>query len=168
MFTGDDMSLGRIPMTKEGAQALKQELKNLTDVERPNIAQAISEARELGDLKENAEYHAAKDQQGLIEARISFIQNQLKNAQVIDITNIPNEGKVIFGTTVTLLNIDDDKRMKVRFVGETEADIKQGKMSITAPIARACIGKVVGDVVEVDTPSGLIPYEIESVDHEPA
>ena len=162
------MSLGRIPMTKEGAVALKQELKKLIDVDRPNIAQAISDARELGDLKENAEYHAAKEQQGLIEARISFIQDQMKNSQVIDISNIPNTGKVIFGTTVTLLNIDDDKRMTVRFVGELEADIKQGKMSVTAPIARACIGKSIGEVVEVETPSGIISYEIESVEHTPA
>ena len=155
-------------MTKEGAVALKQELKKLIDVDRPNIAQAISDARELGDLKENAEYHAAKEQQGLIEARISFIQDQMKNSQVIDISNIPNTGKVIFGTTVTLLNIDDDKRMTVRFVGELEADIKQGKMSVTAPIARACIGKSIGEVVEVETPSGIISYEIESVEHTPA
>ncbi len=155
-------------MTKEGAVALKQELKKLIDVDRPNIAQAISDARELGDLKENAEYHAAKEQQGLIEARISFIQDQMKNSQVIDISNIPNTGKVIFGTTVTLLNIDDDKRMTVRFVGELEADIKQGKMSVTAPIARACIGKSIGEVVEVETPSGIISYEIESVEHIPA
>lgn len=162
------MSLGRIPMTKEGALALKQELKKLMDVDRPNIAQAISDARELGDLKENAEYHAAKEQQGLIEARISFIQDQMKNSQVIDISNIPNTGKVIFGTTVTLLNIDDDKRMTVRFVGELEADIKQGKMAVTAPIARACIGKSIGEVVEVETPSGIISYEIESVEHTPA
>ncbi len=162
------MSLGRIPMTKEGAQALKQELKKLTEVDRANIAQAISDARELGDLKENAEYHAAKEQQGLIEARISFIQDQMKNSQVIDISNIPNSGKVIFGTTVSLLNIDNDKRMTVRFVGELEADLKAGKMAVTAPIARACIGKSIGDVVEVETPSGVVNYEIESVEHTPA
>ena len=159
------MSLRRIPMTKEGAFALKQELKQLTEVDRPNIAQAISDARELGDLKENAEYHAAKEQQGLIEARISFIQDQMKNAQVIDISNIKNDGKVIFGATVSLLNLDDDKSMQVRFVGELEADLKLGKMAITAPIARACIGKTVGEVVEVQTPRGVIPYEIQKVEY---
>ena len=159
------MSIHRVPMTVEGAQTLKQELKKLIDVDRPNIAQAISAARELGDLKENAEYHAAKEQQGLMEARISFIQDQMKNAQIIDITTITNEGKVLFGTTVELENIDDGKTMKVKFVGELEADIKLGKMSVTAPIARACIGKTVDEVVEVETPSGIVCYEIKSVEY---
>ena len=155
----------RVPMTVEGAQALKDELKRLKEVERPNISKAIGEARELGDLKENAEYHAAKEQQGLIEAKIKYLQGQINQAQVIDITMIPNQGRVIFGTTVTLLNLSTDKSLTVRLVGEEEADIKAGKMSITAPIARACVGKSVGDFVEVDLPEGACEYEIISIEH---
>ena len=155
----------RVPMTVEGAQALKDELKRLKEVERPNISKAIGEARELGDLKENAEYHAAKEQQGLIEAKIKYLQGQINQAQVIDITMITNQGRVIFGATVTLLNLSTDKSLTVRLVGEEEADIKAGKMSITAPIARACVGKPVGDFVEVDLPEGVCEYEIISIEH---
>ena len=154
-----------IPMTKAGEQALRQELRHLIDVERPAIAQAIAAARELGDLKENAEYHATKDQQGLIEAKISFLQNQLKNAQVIDISKIPNKGKVLFGTTITLCDSESEKTMTVRIVGEQEADLKQSKLSITSPIARACIGKEVDDIAVVETPSGNIEYVIEKIEH---
>ena len=155
----------RVPMTVEGAQALKNELKQLKEVERPNISKAIGEARELGDLKENAEYHAAKEQQGMIEAKIKFLQSRLNQAQIIDITKIQNQGRVIFGTTVTLLNLDNDVTLTVRLVGEEEADIKAGKMSITAPIARACVGKETGDVVEVALPEGMSEYEIVAIEH---
>ncbi|MEC8063770.1 MAG: transcription elongation factor GreA [Pseudomonadota bacterium] len=155
----------RVPMTVEGAQALKEELKRLKEVDRPNISKAIGEARELGDLKENAEYHAAKEQQGLIEAKIKYLQSRLNQAQVIDITMIPNQGRVIFGATVTLINCDTDKSLTVRLVGEEEADIKSGKMSITAPIARACVGKSIGDFVEVDLPEGGSEYEITAIEH---
>tara|TARA_B100000989_G_C19505560_1_gene456362 strand:- start:1278 stop:1760 length:483 start_codon:yes stop_codon:yes gene_type:complete len=159
------MTSKNVPMTKEGAQALRDELRQLIDIERPMIAQAISDARELGDLKENAEYHAAKDQQGHIEARISFIQNQIQHAQIIDITSFTNHDKVLFGSTITLLNLDNDQIMKIQLVGEHEADIKSGKMSITAPIARACIGKEMGDVAEVETPNGMAEYSIEKIEY---
>lgn len=159
------MITNRVPMTVEGAQALKDELKHLKEVERPNISKAIGEARELGDLKENAEYHAAKEQQGMIEAKIKYLQSQINQAQIIDITKISNQGRVIFGATVTLVNLADDKELTVRLVGEEEADIKAGKMSITAPIARASVGKEIGDVVEVQLPDGISEYEIMAIEH---
>ena len=159
------MTITRVPMTVEGAQALKKELQHLKDVERPNISKAIGEARELGDLKENAEYHAAKEQQGMIEAKIKFLQSRINQAQIIDISKISNQGRVIFGVTVTLQNLDNDSTLRVRLVGEEEADIKAGKMSITAPIARASVGKTVGDFVEVELPEGACEYEILAVEH---
>ena len=132
---------------------------------RPQITQAIAEARELGDLKENAEYHAAREQQGMVEARIRDIEGRLQNAQVIDIASIAPTGKVIFGSTVDIANVETDEQVTYQIVGDDEADIKQGKLSVSSPIARALIGKEEGDVVAVKTPSGLIEYEIVEVRH---
>ncbi len=133
--------------------------------ERPRVIAAIAEAREHGDLKENAEYHAAREQQGFIEGRIQEIESKLSGAQVIDVTKLPKTGKVIFGVTVSLLNLDSDASVTYRIVGEDEADIKAGRISVTSPIARALIGKEEGDVVVVKTPGGDVEYEIESVEH---
>lgn len=157
--------MNRIPMTVEGEKALREELADLKGVERPRISQAIAEARELGDLKENAEYHAAREQQSFTEGRINEIEAKLSNAQVIDITSIAKTGKVIFGTTVMLINIDDDKEVTYTIVGDDEADIKENKISVNSPIARALIGKEEGDVVVVNTPSGGVEYEIDEVKH---
>ncbi len=155
----------KFPMTIQGARALEEELKHLKTVLRPQITQAIAEARELGDLKENAEYHAAREQQGMVEARIRDIEGRLQNAQVIDIASITPTGKVIFGTTVDIANVETDEQVTYQIVGDDEADIKQGKLSVSSPIARALIGKEEGDVVAVKTPSGLIEYEIVEVRH---
>lgn len=155
----------KYPMTKQGAQALEDELKHLKTVMRPQITQAIAEARELGDLKENAEYHAAREQQGMVEARVRDIEGRLGNAQVIDVTAIPHTGKVIFGTTVEIVNVDTDEAVVYQIVGEDEADIKIGKLNVTSPIARALIGKEEGDVVAVQTPGGVVEYEILAVRH---
>jgi transcription elongation factor GreA len=132
---------------------------------RPQVIAAIAEAREHGDLKENAEYHAAREQQGFIEGRIQEIESKLSGAQVIDVTKLPKTGKVIFGVTVSLLNLDSDASVTYRIVGEDEADIKAGRISVTSPIARALIGKEEGDGVVVKTPGGDVEYEIESVEH---
>lgn len=153
------------PMTVGGQQKLEVELDQLKREERPRIIQAIAEARAHGDLKENAEYHAAKEQQGFIEARIAELESKLSHAQVIDVTQMPNTGKVIFGVTVTLLKVEDDTEMQVQIVGEDEADIKAGKLSYQSPIARAIIGKSLDDAVEVKTPSGAVEYEIVSIEH---
>ncbi|AJE14323.1 transcription elongation factor GreA [Pseudomonas sp. S5(2021)] len=155
----------KFPMTVQGARALEEELKHLKTVMRPQITQAIAEARELGDLKENAEYHAAREQQGMVEARIRDIEGRLQNAQVIDVSNIPHTGKVIFGTTVDIANVDTDDQVTYQIVGDDEADIKQGKLSVSSPIARALVGKQEGDVVTVRTPSGVVEYEIVEVRH---
>ena len=155
----------KYPMTVQGARALEEELKHLKTELRPQITQAIAEARELGDLKENAEYHAAREQQGMVEARIRDIEGRLQNAQVIDVANIPHTGKVIFGTTVEIANIETDETVTYQVVGDDEADIKRGKLSVSSPIARALVGKEEGDVVAVKTPSGLIEYEIIEVRH---
>ena len=155
----------KFPMTIQGARALEEELNHLKTVLRPQITQAIAEARELGDLKENAEYHAAREQQGMVEARIRDIEGRLQNAQVIDIASIAPTGKVIFGTTVDIANVETDEQVTYQIVGDDEADIKQGKLSVSSPIARALIGKEEGDVVAVKTPSGLIEYEIVEVRH---
>ena len=133
--------MNRIPMTVEGEKALREELTQLKSVERPRISQAIAEARELGDLKENAEYHAAREQQSFTEGRINEVEAKLSNAQVIDITSITKTGKVIFGSTVVLVNMDDDKEVEYKIVGDDEADIKLNKISVNSPIARAMIGK---------------------------
>ncbi|WP_150278782.1 transcription elongation factor GreA [Halopseudomonas salina] len=155
----------KYPMTKQGAEALESELKHLKSTMRPQITQAIAEARELGDLKENAEYHAAREQQGMVEARIRDIEGRLANAQVIDVTSIPPTGKIIFGTTVEIVNVDTDESVVYQIVGDDEADIKIGKISVSSPIARALIGKEVDDVVAVKTPGGVVEYEILEVSH---
>ena len=152
-------------MTTAGEAALKSELEHLKRVKRPAIVKAISEAREHGDLKENAEYHAAREQQGFCEGRIQEIESKLADAVVIDISNIPLGDKVIFGVTVTIINCDTDEEMRYKIVGEDEADIKDSKISVTSPIARSLIGKMVGDIVSVQTPSGVVEYEIDAVEH---
>ncbi len=155
----------KFPMTVEGAERLRAELKQLKSVERPRISKAIAEAREHGDLKENAEYHAAKEQQGLVEARVREIESKLADAQIIDVTQIKPSGKVIFGSTVHLTNLDTDKTATYRIVGEDEADLKHGKLSVASPMARALIGKAEGDEVVVNAPSGSIEYSIERIEH---
>lgn len=157
--------MNKVPMTVHGEQALRQELEQLKGVERPRVISDIAEAREHGDLKENAEYHAAREQQGFIEGRIQEIEGKLSSAQVIDVTKMPKTGKVIFGVTVELLNLETDEEVCYRIVGEDEADIKAGKISVTSPIARALIGKQEGDVVNVRTPGGDVEYEISNVEH---
>ena len=157
--------MSKFPMTVQGARALEDELKHLKAVLRPQITQAIAEARELGDLKENAEYHAAREQQGMVEARIRDIEGRLQNAQIIDVTAIAHTGKVIFGTTVEIANVDTDESVTYQIVGDDEADIKAGKLSVSSPIARALVGKEEGDVVVVQTPSGKVEYEIVEVRH---
>lgn len=155
----------QFPMTVAGEQRLREELARLKTVERPRIIQAIAEAREHGDLKENAEYHAAREQQGFAEGRIQEIEGKLANAKVIDVTQIPNTGKVIFGVTVELVNVDTEAAVTYQIVGDDEADVKQNKISVSSPIARALIGKEEGDVAVVQTPSGKVEYEIVSVQH---
>ena len=157
--------MSKIPMTKSGESSLRDELQRLKQVERPRIVAAIAEAREHGDLKENAEYHAAREQQGFCEGRIKDIEAKLSHAQVIDVTQIENTGKVIFGVTVTLINLETDQSVTYQIVGEDEADVKNGKISVTSPIARGLIGKEEGDEVSVTTPSGVVEYEIDSVEH---
>ena len=152
-------------MTVQGAEALRTELHELKTVKRPEIVNSIAEAREHGDLKENAEYHAAREQQGFCEGRIQEIEGKLGNAQIIDITKIPNNGKVIFGVTVKLLNIDTEEEVTYQIVGDDEADIKNHRISVNSPIARGLIGKEVDSEVEIKTPAGLVEYEIVSVDH---
>lgn len=153
------------PMTIHGHQKLQSELDHLKKVERPAVIAAISEARAHGDLKENAEYHAAKEKQSFIEGRIRDIEAKLSQCQVIDISKINNEGKVIFGSTVTLLNADSNEQVIYQIVGEDEADIKSHKISVTSPVARAMIGKMEGDEVTVQSPKGETVYEIEKVEY---
>lgn len=155
----------KTPMTMEGAEALREELQRLKHEARPRVVKAIAEAREHGDLKENAEYHAAKEEQGFIEGRIQEIEGKLSNAQVIDVTKIAPTGKVIFGTTVKVIDLEKDESRAYKIVGDDEADLKQNKVSVSSPIARALIGKEEGDVVVVQAPSGAIEYEIEEVLH---
>ena len=157
--------MSKVPMTVAGAEMLRQELFRLTSIERPKIIEAIATARAHGDLKENAEYHAAREQQGFLEGRISEIEAKLSNAQIIDITKISNEGKVIFGVTVDLINCDTDQAVQYQIVGEDEADIKAGKISISSPIARALIGKHEGDIAIVKAPGGEVEYEVDKVNH---
>lgn len=157
--------MNRVPMTVAGEAALKAELDQLKRVQRPAIVKAIAEAREHGDLKENAEYHAAREQQGFCEGRIQEIEGKLAESVVIDITAIPVSDKVIFGATVTIINIETDEAVSYQIVGEDEADVKQAKISVTSPIARALVGKEVGETVVVKTPSGAVEYEIDTVEH---
>ncbi|MEM9620777.1 MAG: transcription elongation factor GreA [Pseudomonadota bacterium] len=154
-----------IPMTTQGAEALREELHNRKSVLRPEITEAIAEARAHGDLKENAEYHAAREQQGFNEGRIQEIEGKLADAQIIDISKIPAGDKVIFGVTVTMVDVETDEETTYQIVGEDEADLKQGKLSVMSPIARALIGKQVGDAVVVSTPGGDHEYEIDRVQH---
>ena len=155
----------RVPMTTAGAEALRKELDQLKKVDRPRISAAIAEAREHGDLKENAEYHAAREQQGFCEGRIQDIESKLSNAQIIDITSIQNTGKVIFGVTVTIVDVDSEEEKVYQIVGDDEADIKSGKLSVNSPIARGLIGREEGDTVQIDTPGGTKEYEIDKVEH---
>ncbi len=155
----------KFPMTVLGAQKLREELSRLKSVERPRIIEAIAEARGHGDLKENAEYHAAKEQQSFLEGRISEVEGKLANAQVIDVTKLPKNGRVVFGTTVTLINVTTDEEVKYKIVGDDEADLKLGMISVNSPIARAMIGKNKGDIAHVHTPSGELEYEISTIEY---
>ena len=153
----------KYPMTVEGHAALETELKELKTKDRPEIIQAIAVAREHGDLSENAEYHAAKEKQGFIEGRIQELESKLALAQVIDVASLSGE-TVVFGATVKVVNEDTDEESTYKIVGEDEADVKQGKISITSPLSRAMIGKEVGDVIEVIAPGGTKAYEILEVE----
>jgi transcription elongation factor GreA len=158
--------VNKVPMTVRGAQLLREELRKLKSVDRPRIIQAIAEARAHGDLKENAEYHAAKDQQGFVEARIKEIEAKLSNTQVIDVTTVDAKGKIVFGATVELLDEQTGREIVYRIVGEDEADIKDGLISFTSPIARALIGKNEGDDVSFSAPGGEKRYEVIQVRYE--
>jgi len=158
--------MDKSPMTVEGARQLRDELKKLKTEVRPVISKAISEAREHGDLRENAEYHAAREQQSFTEGRIAEIESKLAIAQIIDVRSMENDGRVIFGATVALANEHSGEEVIYRIVGEDEADIKAGLISVKSPIARAIIGKSEGDSVEVETPGGVVGYEILEVRYE--
>jgi len=155
--------VSKVPMTVRGHELLQEELKRLKSVDRPRVIQAIAEARAHGDLKENAEYHAAKDQQGFIEARIKQLEGKLSHLHVIDVTSVDAKGKIVFGSTVELLEEDNNEQIEYRIVGEDEADIKNGLISYTSPIARALIGKSEGDVVSFQAPGGEKTFEILEV-----
>jgi len=157
--------MSQYPMTVHGADALREELNQLKTVKRPTIVADIATAREHGDLKENAEYHAAREQQSFCEGRIQEIEGKLGNAQIIDISKIPNRGKVIFGVTVTLLNIDTEDEVIYKIVGDDEADIKKNRISVNSPIARGLIGKEVDSEIEITIPGGVVEYEIMAVEH---
>ena len=152
-------------MTPFGEAALRDELEHLTRVIRPQIVDAIATAREHGDLKENAEYHAAREQQSFTEGRIQDIESKLANSEVVDISKIPSGDKVIFGSLVNIINVETDETFEYRIVGDDEADVNQGKISYKSPIARALIGKEVGDIAVVQAPSGEIEYEIDAVNY---
>ncbi|MBD3768738.1 MAG: transcription elongation factor GreA [Rhodobacterales bacterium] len=154
----------RIPMTAEGHAALQAELKNLKSVERPNIIAAIAEARSHGDLSENAEYHAAKEKQSFIEGRISELDDKLARADVIDVSKLGG-GKIRFGATVSLIDVDSEEEVTYKIVGDDEANVKEGKISISSPIARALIGKEEGDEAEVAAPAGARAYEVTKVEY---
>ena len=153
------------PMTVEGAAKLRGELTHLKRVVRPSVTRSIAEAREHGDLRENAEYHAAKEQQGFTEGRIQEIEAKLSDAQVIDVTKISPSGKIVFGCTVTLLEHDRHEEVRYKIVGEDEADIKEDKISVLSPMARAMVGKSLGDTVVVKSPDGEREYEVDTVEH---
>jgi transcription elongation factor GreA len=156
----------KVPLTVKGAEKLKQELHELKTVARPRVIQAIAEARAHGDLRENAEYHAAREQQSFIEGRIRELEAKLANAQIIDVTQLNADGKVVFGATVELGDLETGETVTYQIVGEDEADLKQGLISISSPIARALIGKQAEDIVEVKTPKGTREYEILAVRYE--
>ncbi|MEL0660847.1 transcription elongation factor GreA [Psychromonas arctica] len=153
------------PMTAKGADILRAELEQLKTVKRPEIVHAIAEAREHGDLKENAEYHAAREQQGFCEGRIQDIEAKLSNAQIIDVSKIANNGKVIFGSTVTIVNAETDEEVSYQIVGDDESDIKKNLISINSPIARGLIGKNLDDEISITTPGGVIDYDIIKVEY---
>ena len=155
----------KVPMTVAGAETLRAELNELKTVQRPKISLAIADAREHGDLKENAEYHAAREQQSFCEGRITEIEAKLSESEIIDISKIEPNGKVIFGTTVTLFNLDTDESVSYQIVGEDEADVAAGKISVVSPIARAIMGKPDGEEVVVKVPAGEVQYEIEKIEH---
>jgi len=156
---------GQIPITRNGVERLKEELNQLKSQDRPNIIQAIAEARAQGDLSENAEYESAKERQGFIEGRIAEIEAKLSNVQIIDPASLNADGKCVFGATIELEDLDEERSFTYQIVGEDEADIKANKISISSPLARALIGKEDGDVVEVETPGGQKTYEITNVSY---
>ena len=158
--------MNKIPMTVEGAEKLKKELTELKSKVRPKIILAIKEAREKGDLKENAEYHAAREQQSFTEGRIRDIESKISNAEIIDIKKMPKTGKAVFSSTVTLINLEDNKKVSYKIVGEDEAELKEGKISILSPLARSIIGKEKGDLIVLKTPNSIIEYEISVVKYE--
>ena len=157
--------MSRIPLTKDGEILIKEKLSNLKFIERPKISEAIAEARAHGDLKENAEYHAAKELQGLIESKINEIENALGNAQVINVKDIPETGRVVFGSTIKIYDIDNDKEIIFKIVGNLESDPDKGEISIDTPIAKGLVGKFVEDEITIETPSGKLNYEILDVKH---
>lgn len=157
--------MNKYPMTVQGAAALQEELIRLKTIERPRIIESIATARAHGDLKENAEYHAAREEQSFTEGRIQEIEGKLSNAQIIDVSKVANQGKVVFGTTVRLCHIQTEAEITYQIVGEDEADIKLNKISYTSPIGRALIGKQVDDTVVVHTPGGMVEYEIMDVEY---
>ena len=157
--------MSRVPITKDGEISIKEKLSNLKFVERPKISQAIAEARAHGDLKENAEYHAAKELQGLVEAKISEMESALANAQVIDVKEIPETGRVIFGSTIKVFDIEKDNEIVYKIVGNLESDPEKGHISIDTPIAKGLVGKFVDDEIKINTPSGDLHYEIIDVKH---
>lgn len=158
--------MNKTPITQRGADLLKAELKKLKSEDRPRVIAAIAEAREHGDLKENAEYHAAREQQGFIEGRIQEIEGKLGSAQIIDVTKLPNTGKVVFGTTVELIDVDSEEELSYQIVGEDEADVKSGLIAFSTPIARGLLGKQEGDEVSVDVPGGTRTFEVLGVRYE--
>jgi transcription elongation factor GreA len=158
--------MSKTPMTVRGAERLREELNELKSVARPRVIEAIAEARAHGDLKENAEYHAAREQQGFIEGRIQEIEGKLSNAQIVDPLSLNAAGKVVFGATVVLVEMDTEDEVTYQIVGEDEADIKQRRISVTSPVARALIGKEEGDIASVQAPGGLREYEIVEVRYE--
>ena len=155
----------KVPMTVGGAEKLRAELNQLKTIQRPKISAAIAEAREHGDLKENAEYHAAREQQSFCEGRITEIESKLVESEIIDVTKIEPSNRVIFGTTVTLYNLNTNKSVTYQIVGEDEADVPLGKISVASPIARSVMGKTEGDEVTVKAPAGDVQYEIEEVEY---
>ncbi len=157
--------MNKVPMTKRGETLLREELADLKGVQRPRVIQAIADAREHGDLKENAEYHAAREQQSFIEGRVKEIEAKLSTAQVIDVTVLPKSGKVVFGTTVKLTDLDSDEEITYQIVGDDEADLKARRISVGSPVAKALIGKEAGDEVSVTTPKGIREYEILEVSY---
>jgi transcription elongation factor GreA len=157
---------GKVPITLRGAEQLREELKRLKTIERPSVVAAIAEARSHGDLSENAEYDAAKERQGFVEGRIAEVEGKLGNAQIIDPRALDADGRVVFGSTVELEDMDEGKTVTYQIVGDDEADLKQNKISLNSPVARALIGKFAGDVAEVQTPGGRREYEILDVRYE--